>query len=467
MVHGIIQNSILLSIGLANLFIAFFILLQSPRSYVNRSLFVFVLGIGVWISGLGLMFLTKDFIFNQQVFYGGVLVFGGALMFAKTFPNGRRPHSAFLTLLLPLVITAMLIPFDLFVADMATDPAGNLIPVNGPLMVPYALLMLGYVLYSFFLLIKSYRTAEGITKQQLRYFFLSLTIFLGTVIITDAILPSFGVYRFNIAGPVSSMVFAGLAAYAIGLEKEGLYEKIQRHSEELETRVWQRTSELARLQESQRQMMVDISHGLQTPLTVVRGGLDLLSKQLQDNKKTAALIKSIDQVSSFIYNLLNLARLEATKEDFLKEQIDFSELINGLVEYCQVIAEEKNIKIIGRVEPGINILGKRDKLEELVINLVSNAIKYMRPDGERAIFINLHKRENTAELIVQDTGIGVSAEELPHLFEAFYRSKNNHNREISGAGLGLTISKKIAEKHSATIGVDSELGRGTTFTIKF
>jgi signal transduction histidine kinase len=253
---------------------------------------------------------------------------------------------------------------------------------------------------------------------------------------------------------------------AVALEKAELYKRVQDYSRELEARVKQRTAEIQRLQEEQRQMMVDLSHGLQTPLTVIKGNLDFLKNQMPANKRIDTLHNATDKVSEFIYDLLKLAKLESSQEDFKKEPVDFSKLLRGIVEYVGVIAQEKQIGVVSHIKPSLKMYGQKDKLEELVANLISNAVKYT-PDGGK-IYIDLKKIDGIiAELAIRDTGIGIDKEDLPHIFERFYKIRSQDREHVRGTGLGLAICKRIVEKHGGTIEARSEPGKGTTFVVRF
>lgn len=133
------------------------------------------------------------------------------------------------------------------------------------------------------------------------------------------------------------------------------------------------------------------------------------------------------------------------------------------IEYFEVSLEDKNIKIDYEISPGIYIMGKREKLEELFSNLVSNAAKYMEKSSEKIIMIKAIQEDGEALLSVSDTGSGIEPESLPHMFEKFYRAKNN----MPGTGLGLAICKKIMEKHGGKIWLKSKLGKGAEFRMSF
>jgi signal transduction histidine kinase len=251
---------------------------------------------------------------------------------------------------------------------------------------------------------------------------------------------------------------------AVALEKAELYEQVKNDALELEKRVKERTAELQQLQEGQKRMMVDVSHALQTPLTVVKGELEVLKKQLPKNKNLQIFEKSIDNVSAMTYKLLALAKLETSREDFRKQSVDFSRLLHEMIEYFGVIAEDRGVSVESDIKPDIAVLGDRNMLEEMVTNLLSNSVKYMA-GGDKRVSIRLAKTGGTARLSIHDTGVGIAKEDLPYIFDRFYRAKNGPQHGAKGTGLGLAICKRIAEKHDGSIEVESEPGKGTTFTL--
>src|SRR3989338_5527378 len=252
---------------------------------------------------------------------------------------------------------------------------------------------------------------------------------------------------------------------AVALEKALLYEKVKGHAQELEVKVEERTAQIRKLQEEQKQTMTDISHGLQTPLTIVKSKLDFLKKKFPEDKNVLVFEKSIDEISKFIYDIMSLVKLETDPNDFKQEVINVSQLLNELTEYFLLLAKERKIIIRTKIEYDITIYGNKHKLNEAITNLVSNAFKYASFKRRGEIGIMLRKEDGRAELIVEDNGIGISTDHLANIFNRFYQVKDNNNLETRGTGLGLAIVKKIIEKHGGTISVESQLDKGTKFII--
>ena len=264
---------------------------------------------------------------------------------------------------------------------------------------------------------------------------------------------------------------------AVALEKAELFKQVEQHSRVLEERVKERTRDLQTLQEEQRRMMMDISHALQTPLTVIRGKLEMLKKMRgskregelsETDKELQALEASVYDVSVLVYDLLRLASLEGQpSSDWNEERVNLSKLVEDFIEDVSVVAEENGIAIASDVTPDCSIGGDKKQLKELVTNLVGNAMKYIGEGERKEIFLGLSQKDAMVEIVVKDSGIGIDEADLPHIFDRFYRGKSEQHRGIKGAGLGLAISKKIVEKHKGTIVAESKMGRGTTFRATF
>jgi signal transduction histidine kinase len=252
--------------------------------------------------------------------------------------------------------------------------------------------------------------------------------------------------------------FAHQAAVAIARAK--LYSKVRSYSRRLRQKVEERTQRLARLQEDQVRMIGDITHGLQTPLTILKAQIETARRRPHTPVEWDLYESLTDRMSRLLYDLLKLIRLETGNEDFRRSRVDLSKLLGEMGKNFDVLMRQQRISFKTDIAPGVTIRGREDAIEDLVTNLVSNAVKYMTPSGPRRIKVGLHG----ATLTVSDTGVGIPQQDVPHIFKRFYRARNHTG---DGTGLGLAICQTIAEKHRATINVESEEGKGTTFTIVF
>jgi signal transduction histidine kinase len=252
----------------------------------------------------------------------------------------------------------------------------------------------------------------------------------------------------------------------IALEKANLYDKIKEHASTLEQKVSERTKELEVLQREKELLMLEISHGLQTPLTIIKGELFFLKKEGADESRLVTVDSSIDRISHFIYRLLSLAHVEKQEKKELA-LLPLNEVIEDTLSLFEANIEENAINLHMSLEENVVIEGNKNDLDELISNLISNAIKYIGSTVNKTITLTLTKKGKQAILTIQDTGIGMDEDELKHLFEKFYRVKNSETKGIKGTGLGLAIAKKIIENHRGTVQVMSAKGIGTTFTITF
>ena len=251
---------------------------------------------------------------------------------------------------------------------------------------------------------------------------------------------------------------------AVAIAKADLHAQVEGHNAHLETVVEERTREIKKLQEDQKQIMIDISHNLQTPLAIVRNELEALDESTVDESSVSNAKDSVDRVSGFIRQLLHLARLEHSLYDVDLRDLDLSQLVQEQVDYFEIMAAESGVRIEADIRINCHILGNKRLLQELFINLVTNAMTYRSPKRELVIRISLSCKDHRVEVSVADNGIGIESKNLPELFTRFYRVPQVDTKTVKeGTGLGLAIVKNIVERHGGTIRVESEIDAGTTF----
>ena len=219
---------------------------------------------------------------------------------------------------------------------------------------------------------------------------------------------------------------------------------------------------LDRLFRSQQRFLADVSHELRTPLTSVRGNLDLMSRFGRYDEESMAVIQDeMERMSRLLGDLLLLARADTGGLPLRHEPVELDNILFEV--YRQVSRIEKPVSVDLTAVDQAMILGDEDRLKQLILNLVDNSIKYTQPGG--AVRLSLDKDSGWAHLTVSDTGVGIPPEDLPHIFDRFYRVDKARSRAQGGSGLGLAIAKWIVLAHGGTIQVDSTVGQGTTFRV--
>ncbi len=228
---------------------------------------------------------------------------------------------------------------------------------------------------------------------------------------------------------------------------------------------------LENLFRTQQRFLADVSHELRTPLTIIRGNLSLLQKTAAPSEQSA--IKTIDdeagRMQRLIADLLMLAQSDAGAVNMKREPVEMDTLLLDVYRQARIIAQSRNgqLKITLGQEDQAMVEGDPDRLKQLLLNLTENAIKYT-PSGE--ITLSLRKQNGQVGVSVCDTGMGIPTEDVPHVFERFYRSDKARGREMAagtggGTGLGLSIADWIARSHGGYIEVQSQAGKGSTFTV--
>ena len=222
---------------------------------------------------------------------------------------------------------------------------------------------------------------------------------------------------------------------------------------------------LSRSLETQRRFVDDASHELRTPLTIMRGNLELVARDrsLAPADRDAALRDSIveaERMTRLVDDLLALARVDA-RMAMPDQDVALAPLVREVAEETRAVAGERIVSVTIPSE-GTRTRGSEGLLRRVIENLTDNAVKYTRPDG--SISISLVEEEDSAILTVADDGAGMTADELAHAFDRFWRS--DASRERPGSGLGLAIAKAVVEAHEGSITAASDPGMGTTFTVR-
>ncbi len=238
-------------------------------------------------------------------------------------------------------------------------------------------------------------------------------------------------------------------------------------SDELGTLVEAVNQTLERLETlftSQQRFLADVSHELRTPLTVIKGNVDLMRRMRRiDEESLISMDQEVGRLTRLVGGLLLLAQAESGKLALNMKRVELDALIVEVFQEMHVLAGNKINLHLNEIDQ-LTVRGDRDRLKQVFLNLISNAIQYTPPGGD--VFVSLAKVTDQARVIIRDTGPGIPNEDLPHIFERFYRAEKSRTRSIvSGFGLGLSIAHWIVEHHRGRIEVESKEGSGTAFII--
>ncbi len=226
--------------------------------------------------------------------------------------------------------------------------------------------------------------------------------------------------------------------------------------------------ELKKMDEIKSELVANVSHEIRTPLTSIKGYTELMLDDSlgpitdMQRKSLAVMLRNIDRLSRLITNVVDLARFDY-------EEFDISNIsLNNVIDYCindlEKIAENKHIKISTDIEDNLFLEGNEDRLIQVFINLLENATKFSKTEGEMLIKA-YHEEKNRLHIEIKDSGIGIPEEELEKIFDRFYQVDSSSTRSFGGTGLGLAISKKIIELHNGKIWAESRLGNGSVFHV--
>ncbi len=229
------------------------------------------------------------------------------------------------------------------------------------------------------------------------------------------------------------------------------------------TRTFNTTLErLERLFVAQRRFVADVSHELRTPLTTIQGNLDLIKRYGPDPLSVEAIESEVKRMTRLVGDLLLLAQADSGRLPLVETPVELGTLALEVYRQAKVLATQVELKL-DRID-AVRVMGDADRLKQLLLNLVTNAIKYTTAGGKIAISV-VHEGAYVF-LKVSDTGIGIPKDDLAHIFDRFYRVDKARAREMGGAGLGLSIAQWIAEAHHGRIWAESEVGKGSVFTVQ-
>lgn len=232
--------------------------------------------------------------------------------------------------------------------------------------------------------------------------------------------------------------------------------------------VLQDKTSLHKVIELGRDFIANASHELKTPITIIRGFAETLHDHPGLSRKvykeiTEKIVSNCQRMDTLVKNLLTLAAVDEGLPRSRLQGCDLIDLIEQAIQTILAVHPNAQIEIATTGEPPFHLMADSDLILQAILNLLDNAVKYSKPPAQ--ITIGVEKKEPNMLIHITDKGIGIPQEDLDRIFERFYAVDKSHSRSLGGSGLGLSIVERIIEKHQGTIEVDSELGKGTTFSI--
>lgn len=226
--------------------------------------------------------------------------------------------------------------------------------------------------------------------------------------------------------------------------------------------------QLENLDQARNEFVSNASHELRTPLSAIK----VLSQSLQHSGDTLPPVymeflqdigDEIDRLDNIINELLTLVELDVPETKVVREQVDIADIVGRIVNQLIPLARQRDISVYAEDNGKCPYCGDGEKLYQVFFNMIHNAIKYT-PDGG-SVWAGVQCTDMQAEVCIRDTGIGIEPKEIPHIFDRFYRVDKARSRATGGTGLGLSIANKIVQLHGGSIVVESEPGKGSTFTV--
>ena len=243
---------------------------------------------------------------------------------------------------------------------------------------------------------------------------------------------------------------------------------IQNNKESAVLAVIADVTHISKLEQLRSEFVANVTHELKTPLTAIRGSIELLKSADRDEETRRYFYDVLDIEAERLHHLIDdmlvLSQIENAKPDSTEQRCDVAQEIRETVARLYPIAEKENITLKVELKDGIWVACSSSRLQQMLGNLIENAIKYNKPNG--SVKITAEESRQMAVIRIQDTGIGIEEEHFNRLFERFYRVDTSRSRAIGGTGLGLSIVKHLAVLYGGEVSVESTPGVGTTFTVR-
>lgn len=235
--------------------------------------------------------------------------------------------------------------------------------------------------------------------------------------------------------------------------------------DELSTSINYLAETLQKQETLRKRLTSDMAHEIRTPLTTLKTHVEALIDGIWEptTERFQSFYDEIERLTKLVENLRDLAKLEQSDVNLNKVKFNLSLELEKIIDSFEPLYSKSDYKMISNISPDIFVFMDKDKLKQIMHNLLSNSYKYLKKNGE--VKVSLINAKDNIIVEVKDTGIGIPEKDLPFIFERFYRTDISRNKNTGGSGIGLTITKRIVEAHGGKITVESTLGEGSTFTI--
>ncbi|MCF8243834.1 MAG: response regulator [Saprospiraceae bacterium] len=395
-----------------------------------------------WVLGTFLSYQSsaRDFIIGQGA-SSGILVFmflfvSQYLQLPKNMPVMYRVFGAFTVFGATIIHIVKLLGFDVYTARWY-----------------FNFLLLGWIVMIFAIILYLVKKKDKSAR---------ILLVSSIILIVGAVLDSLSLmelipanaWTFRNSFQFGTVLFSGVLFY-------GLFDKINA--------IRQQKQQLEELDKLKSRFFANISHEFRTPLTLMMGPLQQVLEKTTDPTDQELLKmaqRNAQRQLRLVNQLLDLSKLEAGKMTLQASEEDFLPFLKGVLHSYDSLASQKHISMkLDCLETDFPLHFDRDKMEKIFYNLLSNAFKFTEPGGQ--VSIQLKKENNWAVIAITDTGKGISSKDLPHIFDRFFQADLGRNDVQEGSGIGLPLTKELVQLHSGTIEVESRVGKGATFRLRF
>ena len=509
-----ISSAILIISSIANFALGFLVFIRNKRDPINILYGVIALGVSIWCASIYFFRAAPDItLFWSKIAYMSATIVAFAyLYFTLFFPYKNKLrlfwHIFFIVFFLS-VIWLIIGTNSILKSYVIVNSIHGL--TFGPAYIIYNLFIFIFFGFGLLNLLLKHFKSLGTAKLQIKYVLAGTFISILIGITTNLILFGMGIFKYNWLGPSSSLFLVGFIGYAIvklrvmnirviltealiGVVGFTLLTDLLT-SKTLSTIILkagilivfgymgilllksvyteiQRREEIEKIDRAKSEFISIASHQLRTPLTAVKGYISMVLEgtygQLAEklSKPLENVYQSNERLIRLVNDLLNLSRLDAGKIEFSPELTSLEEMVSGIVEELRINAKKKGLymKMIKPSELLPKIMVDQDKIRQVILNIVDNAIKYTKEGG---ITFELKKLDEQEEIKVSDTGEGMDERELNSLFQMFSRATAGTQLHAEGAGLGLYVARQFIEMHGGKIWAESPgKGKGSAFIIQ-